>query len=165
MTRSSNPRLDLTVSRIIKAPRSAVWNAWTNPASFERWWVPEPQICRVKHMDLRPGGSFRTEISEDRTRFSPHVTGCFLAVDVLERIVFTDALVANWRPAESAFMTAVIEMADHPDGTKYTASALHRNVADRDQHEQLGFHDGWGTVTRQLAELVEARALDQTPSR
>jgi uncharacterized protein YndB with AHSA1/START domain len=34
---------------------------------------------------------------------------------------------------------------------------MHRNVTDRDSHEQLGFHDGWGTVTRQLAELVEAR--------
>ena len=35
---------------------------------------------------------------------------------------------------------------------------MHRDIADRDQHEQLGFHDGWGTVTRQLAELVESQA-------
>lgn len=158
MTRSTHPQLDLTVSRIIKAPRSAVWNAWTNSASFEQWWVPKPQICRVKDMDLRPGGSFRTEISDDGAQFNPHITGCFLAVDMLERIVFTDALVADWRPAESAFMTAIITMADHPDGTEYTASALHRSVADRDEHERLGFHDGWGTVTRQLAELVEPGA-------
>lgn len=157
MTTTMHPHLDLTVSRIIKAPRSAVWNAWTDPASFEKWWVPEPTICRVKAMDLRPGGSFRTEISEGGGQFGPHITGCFLAVDELERIVFTDALVAGWRPAEAAFMTAVIVMRDHPDGTEYTASALHRNIADRDQHEQLGFHDGWGTVTRQLAELVETR--------
>ncbi|MCP9272186.1 SRPBCC family protein [Mycolicibacterium arenosum] len=157
MTATVHPHLDLTVSRIIKAPRSAVWNAWTDPASFEKWWVPEPTICRVQAMDLRPGGSFRTEISEGGGQFGPHITGCFLAVDELERIVFTDALVAGWRPADAAFMTAVIVMRDHPDGTEYTASALHRNVADRDQHEQLGFHDGWGTVTRQLAELVETR--------
>ena len=157
MTATVQPHLDLTVSRIIKAPRSAVWNAWTDPASFEKWWVPEPTICRVQAMDLRPGGSFRTEISEGGGQFGPHITGCFLAVDELERIVFTDALVAGWRPADAAFMTAVIVMRDHPDGTEYTASALHRNVADRDQHERLGFHDGWGTVTRQLAELVETR--------
>ena len=158
MTRSTDPQLDLTVSRIIKAPRAAVWDAWTNSASFEQWWVPKPQICRVKDMDLRPGGSFRTEISDDGIQFGPHITGCFLAVDMLERIVFTDALIADWRPAESAFVTAVITMADHTDGTEYTSTALHRSVADRDEHERLGFHDGWGTVTRQLAELVEARA-------
>jgi uncharacterized protein YndB with AHSA1/START domain len=155
---TSHPDLDLTVARVIAAPRAAVWNAWTDPASFEQWWVPAPEICRVRDMDLRPGGSFRTEIDGGGGEFGPHITGCFLAVDELECIVFTDALVAGWRPAARSFMTAVIAMRDHADGTEYTATAMHRNVADRDRHEQLGFHDGWGTVTRQLAELVESRA-------
>lgn len=153
-----HPELDLTVSRIIKAPRSVVWKAWADPASFEQWWVPAPEICRVQDMDLRPGGAFRTEISQDAREFGPHITGCFLVVDELERIVFTDALVAGWRPSEVPFVTAVITMQDHPQGTDYTATAMHRNVADRDQHEKLGFHDGWGTVLRQLAELAESRA-------
>jgi uncharacterized protein YndB with AHSA1/START domain len=107
-------------------------------------------------MDLRPGGSFRTEISHDGAEFGPHLNGCFLAVDELERIVFTDALLGGWRPSEASFMTAAITMEDHPEGTEYTATAMHRNVADRDRHEELGFQDGWGTVTRQLAELVES---------
>ncbi len=156
-----DPDLDLTVSRVIRAPRSSVWNAWTDAASFEQWWVPAPQVCRVREMDLRPGGSFRTELSSDGVEFGPHITGCFLAVDELERIVFTDALVAGWRPSAASFVTAVITMRDHPDGTEYSATAMHRDVADRDKHEQLGFHDGWGTVTRQLAELVEAQARQQ----
>jgi uncharacterized protein YndB with AHSA1/START domain len=155
MTTFLHPELDLAIARIIEAPRSAVWNAWADPASFEQWWVPAPQVCRVREMDLLPGGSFRTEISHDCTEFGPHITGCFLAVDELERIVFTDALVGGWRPAEASFVTAVITMKDHRDGTEYTATAMHRNIADRDRHEQLGFHDGWGTVARQLAELVE----------
>jgi uncharacterized protein YndB with AHSA1/START domain len=157
MSTSSHPELDLTVSRIIRAPRQVVWNAWTNSANFAKWWVPAPQICRVLDMDLRPGGAFRTEISDDGVRFDPHITGCFLAFDELERIVFTDALVAGWRPAESSFVTAVITLKDHADGTEYNATAMHRNIADRNQHEELGFHDGWGTVTRQLAELVESQ--------
>jgi hypothetical protein len=45
MTTSLHPELDLTVSRIMEAPRSAVWNAWTDPASFEQWWVPAPAIA------------------------------------------------------------------------------------------------------------------------
>jgi len=155
MTTDLNPDLDLSVSRVIRAPRSAIWDAWTEPERFEQWWVPSPQICRVREMDLRPGGSFRTEISQDGTQFSPHITGCFLAVDELERIVFTDALHAGWRPADSSFLTAVITMRDHAEGTEYTAAALHRDVADRDKHDELGFQEGWGTVTRQLAELVE----------
>jgi uncharacterized protein YndB with AHSA1/START domain len=158
MASSTHPDLDLTISRIIKSPRSAVWNAWTDRASFEQWWVPAPAVCQVQDMDLRPGGSFRTQISQDGANFLPHITGCFLAIDDRERIVFTNSLVSGWRPAEEPFMTAVITMEDHPLGTEYTAMAMHRNAFDRNRHEELGFHDGWGTVTRQLAELTERRA-------
>ena len=155
MDRPANPALDLSVSRIIRAPRRAVWEAWADPNLFERWWVPAPAVCRVREMELQPGGAFRTEISDDGGEFSPHITGCILAADPLERIVFTDALVAGWRPAESSFLTAVFILRDHPDGTEYVATAKHRSAADRDQHERMGFADGWGTVTGQLAALVE----------
>ena len=150
-----NPELDLSVSRIIRAPRAAVWSAWTDPVQFEQWWIPAPAKTRVVEMDLRPGGSFVTHMSENGGEFVPHVRGCYLAVDHLERIVFTDALLGGWRPAEHPFMTAVITFRDHPDGTEYTASAMHRSPADRQRHDELGFYDGWGTVTAQLAGLVE----------
>ncbi|MEI2301131.1 SRPBCC family protein [Ensifer sp. MJa1] len=155
MTRSPNPELDLTMARIIKAPRSSVWRAWTDRARFEKWWVPAPAKCQVVEMDLKPGGGLVTRISEDGGDFVPHLNACFLAVDDLSRIVFTDTLVAGWRPADNAFMTAVITLSDHAAGTHYAAHVMHRSKADRDLHEEMGFHDGWGTVAEQLARLVE----------
>lgn len=150
-----NPELDLTLTRIIKAPRRVVWKAWTDRASFEQWWIPAPAKCRVIAMDLRPGGQLTTHISDDGKDFVPHLEGCFLAVDAEERIIFTNALTGNWRPAEQPFMTAIIRFADHPEGTEYSAHVLHKSRTDRDQHEELGFYDGWGAVTQQLADLVE----------
>jgi uncharacterized protein YndB with AHSA1/START domain len=155
MIRSPNPDLDLTISRFIKAPRSAVWNAWTNPASFEQWWIPAPAICKVVEMDLHPGGSLVTEISENGGEFMPHLSACFLAIDEGERIVFTNALVGGWRLAEQPFMTAIVTFRDHPDGTDYVSHVMHKNNADRNMHEEMGFYDGWGTVIGQLARLVE----------
>lgn len=155
MNDTTDSPFDLTITRIIHAPRRIVWNAWADPSKFEKWWIPAPQICKVKDMELRPGGSFRTEMSDDGGSFMPHITGCFLAVDELERIVLTDALVAGWRPAESPFVTAAFTFADHAEGTLYTSTAMHRNRQDRDRHEQLGFHEGWGTVIDQLAALVD----------
>jgi uncharacterized protein YndB with AHSA1/START domain len=155
MTTSAKPELDLTISRVIKAPRPAVWSAWTDPASFEQWWIPAPARCKVLEMDLRPGGSLVTTISEDGGAFMPHLTGCFLAVDALERIVFTNALAGGWRPAEHPFMTAIITLRDHPMGTDYVAHVMHKSNADRNMHEEMGFYDGWGTVAEQLARLVE----------
>jgi uncharacterized protein YndB with AHSA1/START domain len=47
-------------------------------------------------------------------------------------------------------MTALITIEPHGQGTKYTAVALHSDDASRKQHEDMGFHDGWGTVLTQL---------------
>jgi uncharacterized protein YndB with AHSA1/START domain len=154
-TRAANPDLDLTISRVIRAPRSAVWDAWTNPVSFAQWWIPAPARCRVVEMDLRPGGALVTQISENGGPFTPHLSACFLAVDELDRIVFTNALTGGWRPAEHPFMTAIITLRDHPQGTDYLAHVMHKSNADRNMHEQMGFYDGWGTVAEQLARLVE----------
>ncbi len=160
MIHAPNPNLELTVSRLIRAPRARVWRAWADPVSFAQWWIPAPTQCRVVEMDLRPGGSFVTEMSENGGPFVPHVIACFLDVVEAERIVFTNMLSGGRRPAERGFMTAVMTFRAHAEGTEYTACAMHRNRADRDRHEQMGFHDGWATVVAQLAALVGARATN-----
>jgi uncharacterized protein YndB with AHSA1/START domain len=159
MAHRHDPELDLTIARVIKAPRAAIWAAWTEPAKFAQWWIPEPARCNVREMDLRPGGSLRTEISEDGGPFTPHLDACFLAIDPLERIVFTNALTGGWRPAEQPFITAIITLRDHAAGTDYSAYVMHKSNADRAMHEKLGFYDGWGTVIGQLATLVEKTSV------
>lgn len=154
---SYDPQRDLTIERVIKAPRAALWRAWAEPARFEQWWLPSPYHCRVMEMELAPGGSFLTRMSEDGLTFTPHITGCFLAVDPMERIVFTTAMSAGWRPHDGKplALTASITFADHPDGALYRSHVLHKDQADRDAHQEMGFEQGWGTVIAQLAALVE----------
>jgi uncharacterized protein YndB with AHSA1/START domain len=158
MMLAPNPNLDLTTTRIIKAPRELVWSAWADPVSFAQWWIPAPIKCKVVAMDMRPGGAFITEMSENGDAFQPHLNACFLDVGEAKRIVFTNALIGGWRPAVGGFMTAVISFKDHPEGTAYESYAMHKDKADRDKHEEMGFHDGWSTVAGQLAALVEPRA-------
>jgi uncharacterized protein YndB with AHSA1/START domain len=144
---------DLTVSRVLKAPRSAVWKAWTVPEHFEKWFAPAPIKTTLKQMDLRPGGAFETVMRmENGAEFGGE--GCFLEVVEQERIVWTDALSGGWRPAEEPFFTAIITMADHPEGTLYTATALHKNAEDRQKHADMGFVTGWGTCIEQLGQLA-----------
>ena len=153
-----DPSRDLQISRVIKAPRSVIWRAWSEPASFEQWWVPAPARCKVQELDLRPGGAFITLISEQGGDFVPHLNACFLAVQDQQQIVFTNALLAGWRPAEQPFMTAIITLQDHQSGTQYAAHVMHKTPGDRDMHEKMGFFDGWGTVIGQLAAQVERLA-------
>jgi uncharacterized protein YndB with AHSA1/START domain len=152
-----NPDLDLTIERIIRAPRAAVWRAWTEPSRFEQWWIPAPMLCRVDRLDVRPGGGLVVGISDDGVKFVPQLDATFLVVEDLERIVFTNAVDSAWRPANPSpvAMTAELTMGDHPEGTHYRAVVRHGDPASRARHEELGFADGWGTVIGQLARLVE----------
>jgi uncharacterized protein YndB with AHSA1/START domain len=52
-------------------------------------------------------------------------------------------------------MTVILTFEDIGGGkTKYTARVRHWTVADREAHEKMGFHGGWGLCTDQLAALV-----------
>ncbi|MFF0270084.1 SRPBCC domain-containing protein [Kribbella sp. NPDC004536] len=153
-----DPELDLVVERIIRAPRAKVWDAWTDPEKFAQWWVPAPAVCRVVRFEPRPGGAMVTELSEDGTTFAPHLDASFLVVEELDGLVFTNAVDSRWRPAdpEPLLMTAEVRLAEHSEGTDYRVVVRHASAAARELHEELGFADGWGTVTKQLAAVVEA---------
>lgn len=154
MSPTVHPELDLTLSRIIRASRAKVWDAFADPGKLVQWWIPRPMTMRVVAFDLRAGGAFETTMSEDGGRYTPHIQGCFLAVDPEERLVFTETMTADWRPSQG-FITAHLYFRDHADGTEYFAHVMHKDGADRAKHEELGFFEGWGTVARQLAEFVE----------
>lgn len=152
-----NPDLDLSLRRVIHAPRETVWRAWTDPSRLARWWVPAPTAVRVDRLDVHPGGAFVTRMSDDGVMFVPHIDASFLVVDEFERLVFTNAVDSQWRPAnpDPIAMVAEIIFGDRPEGTDYRVVVRHSDPAARARHEQLGFLDGWGSVTEQLAALVE----------
>ncbi|MDX8350811.1 SRPBCC domain-containing protein [Cognatiyoonia sp. IB215182] len=39
-------------------------------------------------------------------------------------------------------------------GCQYVVTVRHVNDADRAKHEEMGFHDGWGTAADQLGDLA-----------
>lgn len=146
---------DLTVSRIIKAPRSAVWKAWKDPKHFVKWWAPAPVITHSHKHEFFAGGGFATSMTLEDGSDMDCGEGCFLEVIENSRIVFTDALQGGWRPNENAFFSAIITLEDHPNGTLYTATALHKNDEDKRKHADMGFLDGWGTAIEQLRKIAE----------
>lgn len=152
-----DPELDLAIQRVIHASQHDIWRAWTDSSLLQRWWVPAPTIARVDVLDVRSGGGFVTSMSDDGDQFFPHTDGIFLVVEEDRRLVFTNAITSAWRPARPApvAMTAEILFDAHPEGTYYQAIVRHGEPAAKTRHEELGFFDGWGSVTEALATLVE----------
>ena len=160
MSLAFDPALDLRLTRVIRAPRARIWKAWTDPADLARWFLPAPTQCRVERLEAVPGGGLVTVMSEDGSTFGPHLDACFVVVEPERGLVFTNGLDSARRPATPSpvAMTAEITLHDHPDGTEYGVVVRHGSSASRSRHEELGFADGWGSTTGQLAALVEAEA-------
>jgi uncharacterized protein YndB with AHSA1/START domain len=154
--------LDLVLERTLNAPRDLVWRAWTDPELLKQWFAPKPYMISELEMDLKPGGIFRIRMTGPDGFDTGHGNaGCVLEVIDGEKLTWTSALGPQYRPAEmgegceSFPMTAVVTLADAGGGkTLYRAVALHKDKADRDSHEAMGFQDGWGTCADQLEELA-----------
>lgn len=144
---------ELRLTRVIDTPRTVLFRAWTDPRLLAQWWGPHGMTTPVCEIDLRPGGRFFTVLrAPDGSEFPSH--GIYLEVTEPERIVFTDAFGPGWVPSRAPFMTAIITFEDLGARTRYTARALHWTVADREKHERMGFHKGWGESLDRLVALV-----------
>jgi uncharacterized protein YndB with AHSA1/START domain len=147
---------ELVLARLIAAPRAKVFRAWAEPALLKQWWAPRPWTTPEAAFDLRSGGVSRVVMRSPEGQDFPY-SGVFLEVVPNERIVFTDAFTDAWTPSEKPFFTGIITFEDAGNGkTRYTARARHWTVADRDSHEKMGFHQGWGQCVDQL-EAVAAK--------
>ena len=144
---------ELTLTRLIDAPREKVYRAWTEPEIMKRWFAPAPFTAPVVEVDVRPGGANCIVMRDPDGKDYPN-RGVYLEVVKNERIVTTDACTSAWVPSEKPFMTLVLTFEDEGGKTRYTARALHWTAEDRKAHEEMGFHQGWAQCTDQLEAVV-----------
>ena len=144
---------ELMLTRVLRAPRHNVWRCWTEPALVVQWFTPPPWKTVAAEMDVRPGGTSLIVMRGPEGQEMPN-PGVYLDVVPDERLVFTDAFVRAWVPSNKAFMTGELTFADEGRDTRYTARVWHWSVEDREAHEQMGFHQGWGIATDQLEALA-----------
>jgi uncharacterized protein YndB with AHSA1/START domain len=145
---------ELILTRIFDATPDKVYRAWTEPELLVQWFAPLPWTTPRAELDVRPGGANRIVMRNPEGEDFPN-QGVYLEVVKNERLVFTDAYIRAWEPALQPFMTVILTFEDLGGKTRYTARVLHWTAADRERHEQMGFHQGWGQCADQLAELLK----------
>ncbi|AMK76974.1 MULTISPECIES: SRPBCC family protein [Methylomonas] len=144
---------ELVLTRLIDAPPEQLYRAWTEPALLKQWFCPKPWTVASAELDVRAGGtSIIVMRSPDGQEFPNQ--GVYLEVVQNERLVFTDAYTSAWETSAKPFMTGIVTFTPEGGKTRYAARVLHWSAADRKTHEEMGFHEGWGKATDQLAELV-----------
>ncbi|HLL31966.1 MAG TPA: SRPBCC domain-containing protein, partial [Allosphingosinicella sp.] len=124
--------------------------------------APKPWTAAVE-WDLRPGGRMFTQMRGPDGQGEAG-EGVFLEVVPARRVVFTNTFRPGWVPQSLSGegcdfpMVGIFEFEAEGSGTRYTARSLHWDEESRSKHESMGFEEGWGLCTAQLAELAEAEA-------
>jgi uncharacterized protein YndB with AHSA1/START domain len=146
------------VSRVIAAPRKAVYRALTDPEALAGWRVPDGMTGRMHEFDLRPGGRYRMSLTYADPKGAPGKTtadtdtfeGRFVELVPDEKVVEAVAFEAD-DPKFAGEMTMTTSLAEAEGGTLVTM--LHVNLPSgvRPKDNELGT-----TMSlRKLAELVE----------
>lgn len=149
-----NPDRDLIITRDIAVARDKLYRCWTEPALIKQWFAPKPWTTPHAETDVRAGGASLVVMRGPDGQEFPN-PGVYLEVVPNERLVMTDAYTSAWEPSAKPFMTVILTFEDLGGGiTRYTARARHWTEEDRETHEKMGFAEGWGRCTDQLAELA-----------
>jgi uncharacterized protein YndB with AHSA1/START domain len=146
------------VSRVIAAPRKAIYRALTDPEALAEWRVPEGMTGDMHEFDGRPGGRYRMSLTYSDPKGAPGKTtadtdtfeGRFVKLIPDEKVI--EAIIFETRAEKFAGeMTLTTTLADAEGGTLVTM--LHENLPAgvRPVDNELG-----ATMSlRKLAELVE----------
>ena len=140
---------ELVVTRTIDGPQRLVWEAWTRPELFRRWWVPKsaPISLLSCEMDVRVGGSYRLEFSFGGQTMA--FFGRYLEVTPCSRLSWT-----NDEGGEAAAAITTVTLEERDGKTLVTMSDLHPSKEALDAALASGSTDGTPETMDQLEALV-----------
>jgi len=98
---------ELVVTRTFNGPARIVFEAWTKPELFKRWWVPKSMGMSLLscEMDVRVGGRYRLEFSHEGSTSA--FFGTYKEVTPHSRLVWT-----NEESEDGAITTVTFEEKD-----------------------------------------------------
>ncbi|ATU92328.1 SRPBCC family protein [Phyllobacterium zundukense] len=145
---------ELTITRLVNAPQSLVFNVWTKPELLMRWWGPRDFTCPSCEMDFRPGGAYRTSIRSPAGE-DAWMVGRYREIVEPERITFTFA----WEDADGKRGLETLVTVTFTAQGDQTRLVFHQapfdSLAERDSHR-----GGWTECLERLEAYVEP--LQQT---
>ena len=147
-TKTESPSLEIT--RLIKAPRHRVYEAWTDPAQLRKWFGPEKVQTLELIAEVRVGGKYRWDLMNPEGE-KKTCEGEYRELVPNRKIVFT----WQWQDDEdweNVVSVVTVELDDAEDGTELRLRhERFPNDASRENHGQ-----GWNSVLDRLENFCRA---------
>lgn len=143
---------ELVVTRTFDAPAHIVFEAWSKPELFRRWWIPDAMGLTLVscEMDVRTGGMYRFVFSHPDFDQPMAFFGTYREVTPNERIVWT-----NEESDQGAVTTVTFEERDGK--TRVTYHELYPTEAALDE-ALAGSAEALPAQFAQLDELLAGRS-------
>ena len=147
------------ITRLIRAPRAAVYRALVDPNAIAAWKVPLGMKSEIHAFDAREGGAFRVSLTYEEPTGTGKTTahtdtyhGRFAQLVSNEKIVEVVEFETS-DPALSGEMTITTTLVDADGGTRIAALHDHLPKGLSPKDNELG----WNEAFTKLAALVEGR--------
>lgn len=141
----------LTMTRVFKAPRRRVFDAFADADSLEQWLSPAGYTCTAV-ADFRVGGAFAVTMRSPDNVLST-VRGTYRAIDPPERLVFS----WRWDPGRGfPDIESEVEIMLTARGGDTQLTMTHRGLGSDEASTRHS--RGWSMSYDKLAAYVEAAA-------
>lgn len=147
---------ELVVTRTVNGPARLVFEAWTRPELFQRWWAPASfGVTLISYeADVRTGGSYHLVMGHSSSDRPMSFFGRYLEVTPPVRLVWTN----DEGDDEGAVTTVTFE--DRGDATLVVVSDVYPSREALDEAIASGSTSGWSEQLDQLDELVVTLPAD-----
>jgi uncharacterized protein YndB with AHSA1/START domain len=133
----------ISMTRTFNASPKDVFEAWTDPVSFGRWFGTEATAVEDVSMDLRVGGAWSARmILGDGTEIGWH--GSYLEIDAPHRLVLS----LSDRPGDQ-FERVTVDLKDLDGGTEMTFTQTGGNMPPENYAQAEA---GWRTFFDDLSQ-------------
>ena len=145
---------EFIVTRTIQGPVQLVFEAWTRPDLFKRWWAPSSLGVTLISFeaDVRTGGTYHLVMGHSSSDRPMSFFGRYIDVTPPCRVVWTN----DEGGEEGAVTTAAFE--EMNGATLVVVSDLYPSKRALDEAIASGSTGGWGEQLKQLDELVGAHS-------
>jgi uncharacterized protein YndB with AHSA1/START domain len=141
---------ELVVKRTVDGPARIVFEAWTKPELFQRWWTPKSfGLSLISYeADVRTGGVYRLVMGHPSSEQPMAFFGRYIEVTPHSRLVWTN----DEEGEDGAVTTVTFEEKD--GATRMVVHELYPSKEALDDAMASGSTSGWGEQFEQLDDLI-----------
>ncbi|HVA11034.1 MAG TPA: SRPBCC domain-containing protein [Candidatus Dormibacteraeota bacterium] len=154
---SQDSKHNLTITRLLNAPLAKVWQAWTDPASLQKWWGPRGVTNPVCTWEAEAGGQIDIvmlageELGELKGSEWP-MNGQFKEVVPQKKLIFSSQALADGKPILENLCTVTFKK--QGDKTEMTLSVVVTKVTPEAEGPLAGMKMGWTQSIDKLEEFL-----------